>query len=357
MSFSINTNSSATLALRSLAATTTELDKVQKQVSTGFRVSSAQDNASVFAVAQGVRASIRGYDAANNALSGGKGTLSVAITGATSVSNILGNVREKLTQLSDESLSTEQRTIYTNDLRQQFGYIRNFIEKAEFNGRNLLSGNQGSFNDAFTGYSNASDVRIIQDLSGNTLAIRANDLYRGAGGTSGTTGFAAFSRLVYATATTAQTEGQVAADTAFTNAVGVNTNNAFVARSVISSRIAQAALADLTTGGTRSTDAFYTSSAATAGSDSVFNSAFGLFQNEVNLALGQLGSDSKALTFQIDFNNSIRDATEEGLGGLVDADLVRQSAKLQALQSKQQLALQSLSIANQSPTILINLFR
>ena len=357
MTSSINTNTAATIALRNLANTSRALDSVQKQVSTGFRVSSAQDNASVFAVAQGIRASIRGYDAANNALSGGKGILSVAITGATSVSNVLGDVREKLTQLADDSLSAEQRTIYTNDLRQGFSYIRNFLEKAEFNGRNLLSGEQGTFKDAFTGYSKSGDIKIIQDIAGNSLTIRANDLYQCAGGTSGTTGFAAFARLVYATATTAQTEGQVAADTAFTSAVAVNASSAFVERTSIGSRIAQAALADLTASGTRKTDSFLTAASATAGSDSVFNSAFGAFQNEVNLALGQLGSDSRALTFQIDFNNAIRDATEEGLGSLVDADLVRQSAQLQSLQSKQQLAIQSLSIANQAPSNLISLFR
>jgi flagellin len=47
----------------------------------------------------------------------------------------------------------------------------------------------------------------------------------------------------------------------------------------------------------------------------------------------------------------------EGLGSIVDADLAEESAKLQALQVKQQLGVQALSIANSSPQILLSLFR
>jgi flagellin len=51
------------------------------------------------------------------------------------------------------------------------------------------------------------------------------------------------------------------------------------------------------------------------------------------------------------------DALESGLGALVDADLAKESAKLQALQIRQQLGTQSLSIANQAPQSLLSLFR
>ena len=53
----------------------------------------------------------------------------------------------------------------------------------------------------------------------------------------------------------------------------------------------------------------------------------------------------------------VSDAVEEGLGTIVDADLAKESAKLQALQVKQQLAVQTLSIANSSPQILLGLFQ
>jgi flagellin len=77
----------------------------------------------------------------------------------------------------------------------------------------------------------------------------------------------------------------------------------------------------------------------------------------VGTALGDLGSDVNALKFQQDFNKTVSDAVTEGLGSIVDADLAEESAKLQALQVKQQLGVQALSIANGSPQILLSLFR
>lgn len=77
----------------------------------------------------------------------------------------------------------------------------------------------------------------------------------------------------------------------------------------------------------------------------------------VNTALNSLAADSKRLDNQISFNNALSDATEAGLGAIVDADLAKESAKLQALQTKQQLAVQTLSMANQAPSSLLGLFR
>ena len=53
----------------------------------------------------------------------------------------------------------------------------------------------------------------------------------------------------------------------------------------------------------------------------------------------------------------LQDAVDAGIGNIVDADLAKESAKLQALQTKEQLGFQALSIANQGPGQLINLFR
>jgi flagellin len=55
--------------------------------------------------------------------------------------------------------------------------------------------------------------------------------------------------------------------------------------------------------------------------------------------------------------NKLQDAVDAGIGNIVDADLAKESAKLQALQTKEQLGFQALSIANQGPGQLINLFR
>jgi flagellin len=73
--------------------------------------------------------------------------------------------------------------------------------------------------------------------------------------------------------------------------------------------------------------------------------------------LGTLGSNSKSLDRQLTFTSKIQDSVEAGVGNLVDADLAKESARLTALQTKQQLGVQALSIANQSSSILLGLFR
>jgi len=77
----------------------------------------------------------------------------------------------------------------------------------------------------------------------------------------------------------------------------------------------------------------------------------------VNTALSALGSGAKRLELQRTFVDKLSDSIEVGIGNLVDADLAKESANLQALQVKQQLGLQALSIANQAPSTVLGLFR
>ena len=77
----------------------------------------------------------------------------------------------------------------------------------------------------------------------------------------------------------------------------------------------------------------------------------------VNSALAQLGSGSKKLSIQATFVQNLSDTLQTGIGNLVDADMATESAMLQSLQVKQQLGVQALSIANQSPQIALSLFR
>jgi flagellin len=74
-------------------------------------------------------------------------------------------------------------------------------------------------------------------------------------------------------------------------------------------------------------------------------------------ALNQFGSDSNYIDAQVRYNKDKVDAMEGGLGALIDADLAKESAKLQSLQIRQQLGTQSLSISNQAPQTLLSLFR
>jgi flagellin len=79
--------------------------------------------------------------------------------------------------------------------------------------------------------------------------------------------------------------------------------------------------------------------------------------NQVNLALSKLGTGSKKLTIHKTFVDKLSDELDRGIGNLVDADMATESARLQSLQTKQQLGVQALSIANQAPQAVLSLFR
>jgi flagellin len=76
-----------------------------------------------------------------------------------------------------------------------------------------------------------------------------------------------------------------------------------------------------------------------------------------NSALGQLGTGATALQNQLTFVQNLQDTLDTGIGNLVNANLGKESAQLTALQTKQQLGIQALSIANQSSSVLLSLFR
>jgi flagellin len=76
----------------------------------------------------------------------------------------------------------------------------------------------------------------------------------------------------------------------------------------------------------------------------------------VNQAVGSIGSQAKQIEAHNTFISKLNDVLETGVGNLVDADMAKESARLQALQVKQQLGAQALSIANQAPQIILSLF-
>ncbi len=79
--------------------------------------------------------------------------------------------------------------------------------------------------------------------------------------------------------------------------------------------------------------------------------------NNVSKALNTVGSEVNYVNNQVSYNSDKIDALNAGVGSLVDADLAKESAQLQALQIRQQLGTQSLALANQSPAALLSLFK
>jgi len=269
---SIITNTGAFTALRTLNSINRNLDTAQNRVSTGLKVTGALDNASSFAIAQGIRAELKAIDAVSQGLNNAKGVGNVAIAGATGVSDLLTDIRAKLTELSNEGITTAQRNILQDDFNALASQAASFVANATFNGIALLTG--------------STNINTLSNLSGGILSL------------------------------TAQTN------------VGVQVRS-----------IAAATLGTATN------------------AQSVITNEFSNLESVVNSALGTLGAEVRALGLQTTFLEKIRDATDEGLGNIVDADLARESARLTSLQVQQQLSVQTLGIANQRPQSLLGLFR
>jgi len=273
MVLTINTNPGALVAQAAFRSINNRLDVVSKRVNTGFRVADARDDASTFAVAQGLRGDVKGQEAVSSALTRGVGVAEVALASAESVSNLVQDVSAKIVQLSNDALSTAERAAFEADLVALTGQITNAINQASFSGKNVLV--------------EATNAVFLADTSGTTISIRGQDL---------------------------------------------DTNAATLVTAVVGT------ITGSTTGAAAQT-------------------ALTTFENAVNTSLGELGADSKGVSIQQELIAKRIDATEKGIGALVDADLAKESSKLQALQAQQQLAVQAISIANQAPGVLLSLFR
>jgi flagellin len=113
---------------------------------------------------------------------------------------------------------------------------------------------------------------------------------------------------------------------------------------------------DLSLGGTNVTLSANASFSSAASASAFIGTIDADIQN-VNLAMTHLGTGSNAMASQMKFVGSLQDSLNEGVSNLVDADMAAESAKLQALQTRQQLAIQVLMIANQSNSVLLQLFK
>jgi flagellin len=161
---SVNTNAGSLVALQSLNRTNDELGRVQKRVTTGFRVNDAVDDGAAFAVAQSIRGEQGALGAVNQQLSIAKGAVGVFSTAATNVSNTLNKAKETLIKLADQGLSTDQRSKYNADFQALAAEAKNYISNAKFNNRNLLN---ASF----------ADIKTIANTDGTQYRIGSDNSY------------------------------------------------------------------------------------------------------------------------------------------------------------------------------------
>ena len=387
MTFSVNTNTNALAALESLNMTQQVLTKAQNRVSTGLAVASAADDASTFAIAQGQRGDIAGFQAISSSLSMGTATLNVALQGATTISNTLNELEAKVVQSED---STQDKNAIQNDIKSFLSQIDSTASAAQFNGVNLINGGAATTQSILSSLNrsgsniNAAFISVsVQNLQISALGISGLNVADQAMAvtigstftvpasnsaitvvTTNSAGTAATSIFEFvATATTSLTSASdIAVVVGATTGSTLAAFNAAMSSHGFSSTFdtqgnlyitaADGDVSSISTTITGLTPATVTSASSSNALDMV-NTAI----NAVKTALSALGTASNQIQTQTDFVSTLTDALTTGVGNLVDANLAAESAQLQALQTKQQLGIQALSIANQGPSAVLSLFR
>ena len=327
---SINTNAGAVVALQSLNKTNAQLDMAQKRVSTGFRVADARDDGGAFAVAQKVRGDIAGVTSANEQLGAAKGLLDTTLSGLNRISDTMASVRAVVVKLADNNVTGVLRDSYTEQYNLLRNQISTFVNDSTYNGVSLIG------RSAIVGGGTAQegvDIRVVRNETGGSLSITGQTL------------------LVVSPevpAVPAQPgPPPVPAVPAIPAVMGTKFDLVAAADDYVDSNVETAAGAwqQYLTG-------------LDANGDPVANfRSLADVETDVNAALNTYGNASKSITNQIGFNKDKIDALESGLGALIDADLAKESARLQSLQIRQQLGATALSAANSAPQFLLSLFR
>ena len=277
MTFSVNTNMGAMVALQNLTATQGDLQQTQNEVSTGLAISSAKDNAAVWAIAQNQRATSSSLNSVISSLQRGQSTVDVALSAGNSVSDLLTQMKALALSSADSTLDTTSRSALNDEFTSLRDQITKVTGNAVFNGANMLK-------------SGGSTIQALANSdASSTITVQAQDLSLG-GATLG-----------------AALSATASINTAASASAMIGTLNTAIAN--------------------------------------------------VSSALGKLGTGDKALASHMTFIQDLQNTIDAGVGNLVDADLAKESANLQALQTKQQLGIQALSIANQSSSILLGLFK
>jgi flagellin len=297
---SINTNSGAMIALQNLADTQTQLGTVQNRINTGLKVASAKDNGAIWAIAQTQKAQVVSLDAVTNSLNNGKSVLDTTVQAGSQMMDVLNQMRQKALAASDAGVDNASRTQYQSEYAKLAQSYANVVASASFNGINLIDNSTGSV--AAIG---SADGQI--KITSSHTAVNAATVF--------------------------------ASDTSLTLAAGTVTAPATTATVDSATAVANAWAGN---NGTAATTSLNTIDAAI---------------KSVTSAMSGFGVDSKAIDNQLTLVSKLQDSLNTGIGNLVDANLAQESASLQALQTKQQLGVQALSIANQSSGILLGLFR
>lgn len=305
---SINTNFAALTALQNLQATNKDLLQTQNRISTGQKVSTAADNAGYWAIATTMRSDNKALSTVQDALGLGASKLDVAYTATNSAIETADEIKKKLVAAKEPGV--DRATIQT-EIKALQDQLKSIGSNASFSGENWLSVDSSA-----TSYSSTrSIVDSFTRAADGSVSVGTIDV--------DLTKTALF-----------DSNGNIGILDTKRDAAGAASTGTSD-KSIVDLDISSATDADL--------DKFI------AGTDAAIK--------EMTTAATQLGAAKNRVSLQQSFVSALSSAIDRGVSTLVDADMNEESTRLQALQVKQQLGVQALSIANSSGQSILSLFK
>ncbi|MCK0120420.1 MAG: flagellin [Yoonia sp.] len=417
---SILTNNSAMVALQTLKSVNSNLADTQSAISTGKSVASAKDNSAVWAISKVMESDVKGFKAISESLSLGQSTVAVARNGAEKITDLLNDIKGKVISANEENFDGDKLQADLASLRDQITSITGAAQFNGLNllgnkdGGTDLATSLAKVGSSEVNVLSSLDRSADGSVASSTITAQKADLGTQALTLGTGTDIAATAMVVSGAAAVSGGTATItiAGDTAASrggNAVlagdsyqltaaslGTSEDVEYVARDgdtltdiakALEARASFQAKSDgldiefsrsgatltLTNNSTTAVTAVgAVTSAGTAGGglellDKVDVSTLdgakaslaafeSLVQTSIDAA-AQFGSTEGRIEIQSEFVSSLSDSLKSGIGALVDANMEETSARLQALQVQQQLAVQSLSIANQAPQSILSLFR
>ncbi len=304
---SIMTNTAAMTALKTLQQTNKALEATQNRISTGYRVSDASDNAAYWSIATTMRSDNKALGTVQDALGLGSAKVDTTYTGMNASIKVVDEIKAKLVAAREPGVD---RSKVQSELAQLQKQLVSISTASSFSGENWLSVDSSA-----ASYAGTKSIVASFDRSA-TGSVKVNTL----------------------SVDTTKTELFDAADqSGILDKTFTTTGAGAVTVSV--------ATLDITAAGIDNTDI-----------DQMISNVDTAIKSMTSAA-STLGAAKSRISIQKDFVGELMNSIETGISTLVDADMTKESTRLQALQTQQQLGIQALSVANSGAQSVLSLFR
>ena len=319
---SIITNVAAIAALDTLRSISKGLNETQNRVSSGYRVETASDNAAYWSIATTMRSDNKAISAVKDALGLGAAKVDTAYTGMEASIEVVTEIKAKLVAAREPGVD---KTKINKELTELKAQLSSISQSASFSGENWL------YNESTTALGTKEMVGSFVRASDSTVSIET---------------------LEFDAATSVLIDTDDAGLGLLTKDYAVSVENGTTTPTPLTYFLVDASSTTAASGTEVSLSAATTDEQVEG-----MVSAVDAMLEDMTDAAATLGATKQRIDMQNEFAADLMDVIDTGVGRLVDADMNEESTRLKALQTQQQLGIQSLSIANSNSENILSLFR